>query len=324
MFRHCLFCDAPFPLERVVEGLPHGSRIAYDPERFRLWLVCDVCHRWTLTPLESRYDAIEALERLVRDRGRLGAQTSHIALYHADPLVLVRVGEAGRTEAAWWRYGRELVRRHEWVQRRGVRWGAASLAAVARVGETLGLNPLELDPTRTDSPTAAILRLRFGPSAWEGRARCPFCHSVLLTVPFDFTWWLHPRQREGGLEVWVPCTRCDPWTPDNAYRLAGEDARRVLRRALAYQNVGGATQPQIEAAAQRIDHAGAAHRLIGDVSRRRQSLWSLGKAGTLALEIALSDAVEAEQLQAQARALEAEWRGASPIAEIIDTELNGP
>lgn len=324
MFRHCIFCDAPFPHLRLAEHFPHATRVAYDPLRMRLWAICDACHRWTLSPLEIRFEVIAELDRAIRDRGRILATTAHVALIQVDTLTVVRVGRAGTAEVAWWRYGRELLRRHERLNSRGVRWGAYGVAAVARVGQSLGFAPVELDPARADSTVTSIIRLRFGSSAWEGRATCPFCRSVLLNVPFDFTWWLHPRVADSGLEVWVPCTRCDPWTPDNAYRLAGDDARLLLRRALAYQNVGGASERQIDEAAHRIDAAGAPDRLIHEVSHTRLSLWSLGKAGTLAFEIALSDSVEAELLRAQVRELEAAWRAEAPIADIIDDELAGP
>ena len=323
MFRHCLFCDTPFPF-RLLEGFPHGSRVAFDPARERLWAICDSCHRWTLAAAEVRRPVIHELERLVRDRGRELARTAHVALYRAEPLSVVRVGPAAVVEEAWWRYGRELQRRQERVQSRGVRWGAYSLVAVARVGETLGLSPMELDPTRADSAVTGVLRLRFGTTAWEGRAACPYCRSVLLSIPFDFTWWLLPRAGAQGVEVMVPCTRCDPWTPENAYRLTGGDARQVLRRALAYQNVGGATDRQVETAAARIDAAGSPPRLIRAVGTGRQSLWSLGKEGALALEIALSESIEAEQLHFRVRELEAAWRVEESLAEIIDRDLAGP
>lgn len=324
MFRHCLFCDAPFPFVRLLDGFPHGGRVAFDPARERLWAICDSCHRWTLAAGEVRRPVIWELERLVRDRGRLLAQTAHVALYHADPLSVLRVGSARAVEEAWWRYGRELQRRQERVQSRGARWGAYGLVAVARVGETLGLNPIELDPTRSDSAVTSVLRLRFGATAWEGRVGCPYCRSVLLSLPFDYTWWVLPRVTGAGLELHVPCTRCDPWTPENAYRLQGAEAQRVLRRALAYQNVGGATERQVEHASGAIETAGSSGALIASVSSGRQSLWSLGKEGALALEIALSESVEAAQLGAQVRELEAAWRAEERLAEIIDEELSGP
>jgi hypothetical protein len=324
VFRHCLFCDAAFPQTRVLDDFPHGSRLAFDPARERLWVICDACHRWTLAPAEVRASVIGVLERCVRDRGQLLVQTSHVALFQADLLTLLRVGSAGPAEEAWWRYGRELQRRQERIHSRGARWGAYSLVAVARVGESLGLSPIELDPTRADSAVTGVLRLRFGSTAWEGRISCPYCRSVLLSLPFDYTWWLLPRLRDQALELLVPCTRCDPWTPENTYRLRGADARRVLRRALAYQNVGGGSDRQIELATGAIDAAGSPDRLIAGVSTGRQSLWSLGKDGALALEIALSDAIEAEQLRAQVRELEAAWRVEEALADIIDGELGGP
>ena len=52
MHATCLFCDAPFGANEALETLPVGRRIAFDPAKGRLWVVCRRCERWNLTPLE--------------------------------------------------------------------------------------------------------------------------------------------------------------------------------------------------------------------------------------------------------------------------------
>ena len=86
-----------------------GRRVAYDPGRGRLWVICSTCKRWSLTPMEDRWEALEELEKLTTDKARLLSQTDNIALLRVGPLEVVRVGKAQLTEEAWWRYGRELA-----------------------------------------------------------------------------------------------------------------------------------------------------------------------------------------------------------------------
>ena len=93
-------------------------------------MVCRSCRRWSLTPIEERWEALEELEKLSRDKARLLSQTDNIALLRAGPLEIVRVGKAELTEEAWWRYGRELVSRRQKWNNLGV---AGSIAAGAVV-----------------------------------------------------------------------------------------------------------------------------------------------------------------------------------------------
>ncbi|NNK63167.1 MAG: hypothetical protein HKO98_08120, partial [Gemmatimonadetes bacterium] len=67
MAQRCLFCRKSFPANGRFEHLPRGRRIAYDPERGRLWLICGRCFRWSLLPVEDRDAALYELERAARD-----------------------------------------------------------------------------------------------------------------------------------------------------------------------------------------------------------------------------------------------------------------
>ncbi len=113
MFKHCVFCHASLGSNETLEHFPVSKRVAYDPARGRLWAVCTACSRWNLAPIEERWEALEELDRLVTDRGRLLAQTDNIAMAKAGDMDIVRVGRANLSEEAWWRYGRELQARRK-------------------------------------------------------------------------------------------------------------------------------------------------------------------------------------------------------------------
>ena len=110
MYSTCLFCKRPLGSNDVIETFPVGRRLAFDVARGRLWVVCRKCRRWNLTPLEERWEAVEACERLFRATP-LRASTDQIGLArHREGLELVRIGKPPRGEFAAWRYG-DLFRR---------------------------------------------------------------------------------------------------------------------------------------------------------------------------------------------------------------------
>ena len=61
MFTRCLVCATSFEPNDQLEYLPNGTRVAFDPGRGRLWAVCSTCKRWSLTPIEDRWEALEEL-----------------------------------------------------------------------------------------------------------------------------------------------------------------------------------------------------------------------------------------------------------------------
>jgi len=324
--RRCLFCERPFPDAQTFEGFACGRRIAWDPDRFRLWAICDACNRWNLRPWPGRGAAIDALERLVRDDGRLMVQTANVALFQTETLTLLRVGQARAAEEAWWRYGRELIRRRRDYERRESRISAYSYAAIASLSEAIGLTDRGIRIAWDADPLADVLRWRHFPwAAWHGRVPCPSCNSVLLAVRFDLSWWLHPLAgNDGPIAVGVPCDRCDPWTPDKVYRIEGEEAETLIRRVLAYQQIDGATDDAIDNAADAIRAAGSADGFILQSAKRRGSLWRLGATRRLALEMAMNRAAEARHLEGEVRELQSRWEQEEVIARIVDEELSFP
>lgn len=320
---HCLFCGCRFPRSGLFSGVPPGDRLACDPERGRLWSICGRCTSWNLIPVEERFDAIEELERAVHDRALWLASTANVSLYEVDDLLLVRIGRAELVERTAWRYGRELLTRNGIYWRYRTRLSAATAGAVARLGEQFGM--IRLDRHWGPSGIADVLRWqRFGSVAWNGKIACSECGSVLHTLHFDSSWWLYPRIERDRLVVGVPCMRCDPWTPQNVFDMAGELAHIVLRRALAYQHIAGADTKDLEAAAVLLRRARSPNRLINELSTGYASLWRLGPVQTIALEIAVNQLAEQRAFEVQLHGLEAVWRMEETLAAIVDDELSWP
>jgi hypothetical protein len=323
MFTRCLFCHKPFPENRQLAYMPRGRKIAFDPVKGRLWAVCESCHRWNLAPIEEREGALYELERITRDHARLIGQTANVTLLQAGPMTLVRVGDAGLVEQAWWRYGRELRKRKASYESRRSKVTAYTFGAMQYLSDMIGFSDGDVAIDWEDTPVADVLRWRkFGWAAWHGRETCPHCKSTLRALRYDLGWWVYPIEGpDGRLGVGVPCQRCDPWTPDKIYELHGDVAENALRRLLAYQNIGGASERRITDAARAIEDAGSAGEFALGVSSDRRSLWKMGATGTIGLEIALNESVEKRMLDLEVRALEFMWKREEDIASIIDREL---
>lgn len=320
----CVFCHKSFPDNGVFGHLPPGHRLAYDPERGRLWVVCESCRRWNLAPIEERWEALHQLERMVRDRGRIVAETDNIALLSAGELTIIRVGSAGLAEQAWWRYGSELNRRRTSFESARSKLAAYTFGTMAYLSDLVGLGDEDLHITWDDTPIADILRWRrFGWAAWHGNQDCPYCNSTLRALRYDLSWWVYPTfdPDTGKTSLHVPCPRCDPWTPDKVYTIEGGEAETSLRRVLAYQHISGASLGAIKDAAQVIEDAGSVENFERVVSAQRKSLWGMGQTKSIALEIALNETVERRMMKLELQALEFMWKQEEELARIIDEEL---
>lgn len=134
MYASCVFCKGAFARNEAMESLQIGRRIAFDPEKGRIWVVCRKCERWNLVPLESRWESIEEAERHFRDT-RLRVSTDQIGLARLkEGTELVRIGKPLRPEFAAWRYGDQFGRRRRKLLLLG---GGAAIAAASVVTANL-------------------------------------------------------------------------------------------------------------------------------------------------------------------------------------------
>jgi hypothetical protein len=127
VYTRCLVCTKSLEANEQLQHVPHGPRLAFDPSRGRLWAVCRVCRRWSLMPIEDRWEAFEELEHITADKAQLLSRADNIALMRSGPLEIVRVDRAKLTEEAWLRYGRELASRK-------TKWDKLGIAAAGTVG----------------------------------------------------------------------------------------------------------------------------------------------------------------------------------------------
>lgn len=129
MYHTCIFCHQSLGRNESIEVFPVGRRLAFDASKGRLWVVCRQCVRWNQTPLEIRWEAIEAGERAFTDT-RLRVSTDNIGMARMrDGLDLVRIGAPARRGFAAWRYGDQFGRR----RRKTILIGTGAVAAMIAV-----------------------------------------------------------------------------------------------------------------------------------------------------------------------------------------------
>ncbi len=331
MFTRCLVCTAPFPANETLEHFPNAGRVAFDPVKGRLWAVCKECRRWSLAPIQDRWEALEELEKLVKDRARLLHQTDNVALLRYPPLEIVRVGRANLTEEAWWRYGRELRQRRESYKKLTfagtIAAGAAAWGGLASGG--LGwLGAWILWEHAPDKLTQGARWLRFGSTAWRGNRRCERCghrfsslayrdRSGLILRPGDAE---DDPGGESALGIVKRCPRCGGHL-GAGLTLTGLEAERTLRRVLAYHHFAGASERRVESATRLIQEAGSAGDAARLLVRQGKHLGELRRTGAIALEIAANEHAEQRLLELELADLENRWREGGELAAIIDGEL---
>ena len=327
MYTRCLFCQADLGRNEVLEAFPVGRRLAFDVARGRLWVVCRGCERWNLTPLDSRWEAIEDAERRFRET-RLRVSTDQIGLARLrEGLELVRIGEPLRPEFAAWRYGDQFGRR----RRRQIAWTGAGIAAVGAViagGMSAGVgigsfwwiargavrrvvqgNPSQVvAKLKVAQSTLAVTRRDIASVRIDGDPDRPFT----IEVPNDRILW-----RIDGGEALRAVGQLLP-----AVNRFGGGAADVRAAVDAVDRDGGAEgyvdRLRRRAAATRtVDARGAARWWIGD-EIPQTGLYALSRVDRLALEMAAHEEQERAALGGELAALEQSWRDAEEIAGIAD------
>jgi hypothetical protein len=232
-----------------------------------------------------------------------------------EDLEIVRVGRAERAEEAWWRYGRELMRR----RRRshvltGMEFAANFGLLFATGGVGVGVMGLV---------SRAARRYWFGGVAARASSRCPACGEVSTEVLFRHAGalLLVPGRKEGDIALFRHCL-CE--RPESGFLVTGPAVHHALRRTLTYLNVRGASSAEIREATTAIDRAGSADSLVRQLAGERLPLSSVGGdyPKAVALEIAVNEERESELLRMELWELERRWKEEEEIAAIADRELS--
>jgi hypothetical protein len=325
VYTRCIVCATPFEPNEALGHLPNGTRVAFDPARGRLWVVCRTCRRWSLTPIEDRWEALEEIDKLTTDKARLLSQTDNIALLRHGPLEIVRVGRAQLSEEAWWRYGRELASRRKTWQTLGLAGTLAAGGVLVGSWATGGLTFFGawlIMGHGSETVRDSARWLRFGSTAWQGDERCSGCGSAQNAIAYRdrAALGLFPGATPGEIELVSRCTVCGTYR-DGGLRLKGPEAERTLRRVLAYHHFAGASERRVMSATRLIQEAGSPQDLTRIVVKDGRRLGDLQRTGGIALEIATNEATEQHLLELELAEIEAHWKREEELASIIDGEL---
>jgi len=361
MWAACLFCHSHLGRNALLPTFPVGARIAFDPLRGRLWVLCPRCARWNLSPLDERWEAIEDAERLFRG-SPIRISTDNIGLAETDGgLTLVRIGPAPRPELATWRYGR-VLRSH--FARTSP--GRAALRAAAAVSRLAGRDVSRL-VRRVGLPAPgydAITWLRIH----------LFPERVLTVVPSTSGEPILIRAAHLEHAELVRPERRGPWRivvphDGGTATLTGDAGLRTAGKLFAVLNGPGASREQVQSAFRKLEDAGNpdgyftrvatlalrtawgrfpdavadgdvlpphpsnAERLALYLTSR--SFWGRGAIGSeprtplpklplvdrLALEMAANEDSERRAMEGSLAELEAAWSEAEEIAAIADNLL---
>jgi hypothetical protein len=317
MYSTCLFCNTHLGQNEIIDRFPVGNRLAFDPAKGRLWVVCPRCHQWNLTPLEERWEAIEDCERRFRD-ARRRVSTGEIGLARLpEGVELIRIGQPLLPELAAWRFGPRLRKRR--MQALAVVGAAAVVGAgVIAGGYATGII--------TSVPFVFI---------WNGRrvARWIYGGRIIARIPDGSNMPLTVRYRH------LTTSRLAP-APFGGWQLAinhdlgtrifhDDQALGPARRLLAGLNTFGGTRAQLDSAVDLLAGVKSAKEYFGQVvtSYRMgiaRGLEMLPVTVRLALEMAAHEETERRAMEGELAELAEAWRQAEEIAAIADNMFLPP
>jgi len=314
VYTTCAFCSGALGGDGGASGLAVGKRFAFDGWKSRAWVICQRCGRWNLTPIDSRLDAIGALERMAA-QGRVAATTEQVALIRAGAYDVVRVGKPPRLEMAGWRYGERLKARER------ERLKVVVPVAVAAVGATIALNVaaggsiggfLWQIPNISDYVYTGIVgnrKVNIEPPV------CGHCGSIMVLRAKHVQHARFTHTTHQDLALLLRCPKCE----HPAAILEGTDAEQALRSGLTYVNLkkGKRIKRKAAEAVSYVERHGGPAELLATTARREVTVSTLRGAEGLAMEMAVDE-------QAEVRDLEREWRRAEEIAEIADNLIVPP
>ncbi|MDX2183655.1 MAG: hypothetical protein SFW08_06720 [Gemmatimonadaceae bacterium] len=339
MYAACIWCNQALGRNETIEQFPVGRRLAFDQAAGRLWVVCPNCERWNLSPLEERWEAIEACEKLYRDT-RKRVSTDNIGLARVGEGVdLVRIGKPMLPEFAGWRYGDQFGRRY----RKAMMIGAAMVAGtgLAIAGQiALGIGGVGLlnlgslyegyrnkkTVNRLTRPNGSKIDLS---ALNAGKTRVQVeGDGLTLAVRGTGDEWanvsaevdvIDALRRDGASRRRInSAMELKQW-----HLLEGEEARQALSAILPIVNRDGASKSVVESSVRLVER-----RLVADypfplrltkATEQHTPLREMEPNRRLAAEIMLHEAEERRWLEGELRDLEARWKEADEIAGIADS-----
>jgi len=340
VYSTCLFCHGQLGRNEALENFPVGRRLAYDVFTGRLWVICQHCLRWNLSPIETRWEAIGDAERAFSGT-RLRVSTDNIALAQLrEGLELVRIGKPPKLELAGWRYGNQFARR--W-RKHAVIAGVTGTAMTAYFAATLG--PLVLPSLAhlsiLGSISAMAVQGAFIAKHWRDRRRIQFL------VRDDEGQVLGLTRQNAQAASLLPVANSDDWRLEFPYRgwngnyydekrtgtgeLSGDCAHRALGTLLPYLNRSGAREGQVREAVEVIDSNSSIRQLFTGAARTQQ--WrqagvelmvgrsyvsALQPRLRLAMEMVLHEEGERQALEGELAELHERWKEAEEIGRIAD------
>ena len=113
------------------------------------------------------------------------------------------------------------------------------------------------------------------------------------------------------MAVVISCPHCHR----EGAQLTGNDATQILRQGLTYLNLKRGGRRRAEDAAREVDQVGGPDQLVRDIAHRELTLRSLRPERGLALEMAVDERAEVQELERQ-------WKEAEELADIADGTLS--
>jgi hypothetical protein len=299
MFSRCGFCNAAFDGDGGPSGLGVGRRIAFDEWKGRLWVVCPKCGRWNLTPFDDRLERIEAVARAA-SQGRIAASTEQVALIRWERYDFVRIGKPPRVR------NRQRERMKVVVP---LTVAAIGLGVAANIVAGGGLGFFVWNVHRLADGIYLNLVGRRRVDLTEPPI-CAHCGSLMQLRARHVQHARVVPDRHADMAVLLSCPNCK----QEGAQVTGTDALQVLRQGLTFLNLRRGGRRRAEDAAREVDQLGGADRLVRDIAHRELTLRSLRPERGLALEMAIDERAEVEELERQ-------WREAEEIADIADGTL---
>lgn len=304
MYHRCLFCHSRFATNAEFPELPIGRRIAFDPVRGRLWVVCRRCDGWNLSPFDRRIETIDQCEALWEEAKRVDT-TPGITLFRTGKGVeLLRVGEDTRAEFTSWRLGSRFM------HRQGIRG--------IQLGLGLGIAGLVVaGAVKTFGVVVGIYGV------------------VLLSVYFERVWNRPIVQVPTAPGPW-PVTRRDlrraVWFPGHGSGVlripkggpvwTGADAAVPLMLMMPLINRSGGSRRQRARAVALLESLKDPLEMFGYAAERWPGrLRSMPIDARLALEMATNEQVERDNVEGDLESLADAWHEAEETAAIADSLL---